>query len=74
MNDREILGQLARALGRQPEGQGERRIALLIGAALAAGGPAAEQGLVAACDIYERLLQRANIAAAELPPPRRPGG
>lgn len=74
MNDAEIRTQLARALGRELDGQGERRIALLIGAALATGGPMAEQGLVAACDIYERMLQRANIAAAELPPPRRPGG
>jgi hypothetical protein len=74
MNDLEIRQQIARALGRQPEGQGERRICLLLGPVLAAGGPAAEQGLVSACDVYERLLARANIAAAPLPPPRRPGG
>lgn len=73
MNDREIRAQLARALGREVECPAERRIALLLGAALAAGGAPAEQGLVAACDLYERMIERAHVAAAPLPPPRPPG-
>lgn len=74
MNDAEIRQQLARALGRELDGQAERRLALLCGAALAAGGPAAEQGLVLACDIYERMLARHQVGTAPAPPPGRPGG
>jgi hypothetical protein len=73
MNDTEICAQLSRALGRPLDREGERRLALIVGAVLASGGAPAEQGLVAACDVYERLLQRAHLRAAALPPQRPPG-
>lgn len=73
MNDVEIRAQLARALGRELEGHTERRLAMIMGAVLAGGGPAAEQALVTCCDVYARLLQREHVPPAPAPPTRPPG-
>lgn len=73
MNDTEIRAQLARALGRPLDGHTERRLAMIFGAVLAGGGPAAEQALVTCCDVYARMLSREHLPPAPPPAPRPPG-
>lgn len=74
MNDVEIAAQLARALGRPLDGPGERRLALILGAVLVVGEPASDRALVAACDLYARLMAQGRMMACPLLRPPRPGG
>lgn len=73
MNNVELHAQLARALGRHIDSAGEMRLALIMGAVVAALGPAAAESVTTACAIYAALMDEGKLARAPSSATRPPG-